>query len=429
MLESIQRKLLNLIMFCLLNTLMKDQIPNKEKEEKIQNKRIKKLMKAAYEVPFYRARFEQVGLKPSDFNCAKDLEKFPLLTKAELREWIEEESKDPKYKDYYLDTTSGSSGTPTKVLYSPVEKAYNMANWMRVLMKAGYNPYLGKTVSRLSAHSASAKQKNFFQNFGILRRDFINQYEDESTIIKNINEMKPDLLYMNKTELMRIALFASSHNLKVHNPKFFVPTGEMIDENARKLFRSVFGPGMIDSFGTAETGACMAKFPGSDEYRIHGDLFVVNLYDENGNCSNEGKLTVTPLYKLDVPLINYVVGDQATSREENGVKFITSLKGRSNDFIQHENGEVTTFFMIAPVIAHAEDILQFRLIQKSYDLLVLQAVWDESSKNDRNAIEDSLREQLVSRLKAPMNIEFNWVDVIQPDKNGKLRLIVNEMKD
>ena len=31
------------------------------------------------------------------------------------------------------------------------------------------------------------------------------------------------------------------------------------------------------------------------------------------------------------------------------------------------------------------------------------------------------------KLKQPMNISFEWKDVIPPDKNGKLRLIVNEM--
>ena len=31
-----------------------------------------------------------------------------------------------------------------------------------------------------------------------------------------------------------------------------------------------------------------------------------------------------------------------------------------NDFFRYETGEVTTFFEIAPIIAHCEDILQMR---------------------------------------------------------------------
>lgn len=47
---------------------------------KIQQKRVHELMKAAYEIPFYRARFEETGTTPDDYHCAEDLYKFPLLT-------------------------------------------------------------------------------------------------------------------------------------------------------------------------------------------------------------------------------------------------------------------------------------------------------------------------------------------------------------
>lgn len=428
MFEALERKLLNAILFIDLFRLEKNPYPDQKKEKKVQSRRLKKLMKKAYAIPFYRKRFDENGLTPEDFNCAEDLQKFPLLTKEELREWMDEECGKEKYKHYYLDTTSGSSGTPTKVLYSPKEKAFNMANWMRVLMKAGYNPYLGKTVSRLSAHSVSAGQKNLFQRMGILRREFVNQYEDEKTVIDSINEKKPDLLYMNKTELMRVALYSSQKHYPVYHPKFFVPTGEKTDENARKLFAEVFGPGMIDSFGTAETGACMVKLPGTSVYRIHNDLFAVNLYDENNRLADKGKLAVTPLYKTDIPLINYVVGDQAVAGREYGATVITEIQGRMNDFIQHENGEVTTFFMIAPIFAHCEEIVQMRLLQKAYDRIVIQAVLSAKTKKSRAEIEQDMISQLKGRLRQPMQIDFEWLPVIPPDKNGKLRLIVNEIE-
>lgn len=70
-----------------------------------------------------------------------------------LRAWMNEEAKNPKYDCWFHDTTSGSSGIPLMLLVSPKEKAYNMANWFRVMMCAGYNPFTGKTMSRKSAHS------------------------------------------------------------------------------------------------------------------------------------------------------------------------------------------------------------------------------------------------------------------------------------
>ena len=429
MFEAIDRKLLNAWVMLDLISLEKKQIPDPEKEKRIQNRRVQKLMKRAYEIPFYRKRFEEAGVSPNDFHRAEDFAKFPLLTKDDFRAWMAEECGKPQYAHYYLDTTSGSSGTPTRVLYSPREKAYNMANWLRVLMKAGYNPFVGKTVSRLClVTSTNGGKQNILQRMGILRRELVDQYAPEQEVIDSINALKPDMLYMNKTELMRVALYSKQHGCTLCHPKFFAPTGEMIDESSRKLLTDVFGDGLIDSFGTVETGACMAKYPGTSEYRIHSDLFVVNLYDDNNQLTNEGKLTVTPLYKLDIPLINYVVGDKAAARTENGVKYITAIQGRMSDFIRHENGEVTTFYMFSPIVSHCEGVMQLRVRQLSYHELVIEVVMDPDSSKTRKEIEDYLRKGLDGCLRSPMNISFHWMNVIPPDTNGKLRLIVNEMK-
>ena len=57
-----------------------------------QNRKIHELMKIAYEIPFYRERFEASGTTPDAFHNAQDLYKFPLLTKDEVREWMDGEA-------------------------------------------------------------------------------------------------------------------------------------------------------------------------------------------------------------------------------------------------------------------------------------------------------------------------------------------------
>ncbi len=426
---KVQKKLVNMYLFFDLFTMQR-KIPNDySKELKIQNKRVQKLVKKAYKIPFYKERFDKAGVKPSDIKTGDDLAKLPLLTKDELRAWMNEEVKKAKYKYWYQDTTSGSSGIPLMLLYSPKEKAYNMANWMRVMMKAGYNPFKGKTMSRKSAHSTSAAKETFFQKLGILRRGFVDQYNPENEVVNQINNYSPDFLYMNKSEFMRICLYCKKNNIELNKPKFYCPTGEKIDDTARKLFFEVLGDGIIDSYGTAETGAAMVRLFDSDEYVIHNDSFVVNVYDENSNPSTEGTIVVTPLYKTDIPLINYYIGDRGTCTVRNGVRFITSVQGRMNDFFKYDTGEVTTFFEIAPIIAHFDDILQIRFIQKKYDLIHIQCVKnDEASNKSFNEIEKELCNKLNEKFKHPFNYEFEWMNVIPPDANGKLRMIVCEVK-
>lgn len=429
MFEATQKKLVNVFLFFDL-AKMKRKIPQDfSGVKRIQSRRVRKLVKKAYKIPFYKERFDKAGVKPSDIRTAEDLAKLPLLTKDEIRAWMNEECKNPKYEHWFKDTTSGSSGVPLMVLLSPKEKAYMMANWFRVMMVAGYNPFLGKTMSRRSAHSVTGGYDTVMQRFGILRRGFVNQYASEEEIIKQVNEYKPDFLYMNKTEFMRLCLYCKQHNKKLWKPKFYVPTGEKIDDTARKLFGEILGPGIIDSYGTAETGACMIRLFDSKEYVVHNDSFVVNVYDDEDRLADNGKLVITPLYKTDLPLINYSIGDKATSEVRNGVRFVTSVQGRMNDFFCYDTGEVTTFFEIAPIIAHCNDVLQIRFIQESYEKIRVQCVHNTAeSELTTKEVEEHLTEALNNKFKHPFEIEYEWMDSIPPDKNGKLRMIVCNVK-
>ena len=429
MLDNLQKKLVNFYIFSDLQK-MKKRIPyNYPEVKKIQGKRIRTLMNKAYKIPFYRERFDKAGVKPEDIKTAEDLAKLPILYKSELREWMRELDKDPKYASWYHDTTSGSSGEPLMILLSPREKAYMMANWFRVMMTAGYNPFKGKTMSRKSAHSVSAGYDTALQRLGILRRGFLDQYSSEENMIKQVNEYKPDFLYMNKTELMRLCIYCNDHNSKIWRPKYFAPTGEKSDDIARNLFMKILGPGMIDSYGTAEAGACMVRLFDSREYVVHTDSFVVNMQDDEGNLSLDGNIVVTPLYKTDLPIINYSVGDKGTSEIRDGVRFVTSVQGRSNDFFRYESGEVTTFFEIAPIIAHMKDILQIRFIQESYDEITIQCVHNKKESDlTTDEIEAKLTAQLNEKFKHPFKISYVWMNDIPPEENGKLRMIVCKVK-
>lgn len=137
---------------------------------------------------------------------------------------------------------------------------------------------------------------------------------------------------MNKSEFMRICLYCKQNHVELEKPKFYCPTGEKIDDTARKLFAEILGPGIIDSYGTAETGAAMVRLFDNKEYTVHNDSFVVNIYDEKNRPAKEGNIVVTPLYKTDLPLINYAIGDRGTCEVRDGVRYITSVQGRMNDF-------------------------------------------------------------------------------------------------
>jgi len=57
-----------------------------EKLKKLQGERLKDLAKRAYEnVPFYKKKMDELGVKPSDINSIDDIVKLPFTTKDEMR--------------------------------------------------------------------------------------------------------------------------------------------------------------------------------------------------------------------------------------------------------------------------------------------------------------------------------------------------------
>lgn len=407
----------------------------------IQDKRVRQLMHVAYSIPFYRARFDESGTTPDDFNCADDLYKFPVLTKDDLRAWMDEEAEQhpEKYELWHVSPTSGSTGRPLRTLISPRDNAVAYtANWLRTMSLGGFNPFTGKTMSRPnSLHVVIDPNKGDspVQKLGILRRkymsDTILQRVDTQTLVDEINAYEPDYLYNHKNVLVRIAKYVKENDLVLWKPKFYTPISEMLDEPSRPLLADVFGPGLLEAYGMAETGACVVRVPGSEFYQVNNDSHVVNTYNRDlSGASDAGMAVITPLLKLDLPLINYASLDYMESFKQDGITFVSKIQGRMNDVIHHTNGGVTEWANISVVMNYTKEVISYRLVQNELSSVHLIMVRNpETPKEEEPAVTERVVKGLSDIFKDPgMSITTEWVDDIPSDPNGKLRVIVSNLK-
>ncbi len=430
---SFSKKMKNIMTFGYLMKLDKKIPQDLDKIKRKQDRNVHRLMKSAYDIPFYREKFESVGLTPDDFHSAEDLAKFPTTNRAEVRTWMEKIiAEDPEaYDKWEIFTTSGSSGDPLKFFQTARETACLNANWIRVLMFAGYKPFTGKMYSFKTSHRSLDEKKgdSWVQKLGILRRKVVPEDncvgEGIREIINDINEYKPDLLSFRRNCLVRMALFAQRNDLEIHRPDIFVPVSEMVDDMTRTILKETFGDGLMDAYGSSETGSCIVQVPGADRYYICNDTHVVNLYDDDGHLADEGKVVITTLLKRDFPFINYDIGDRATSVTEKGVRFITSIQGRVNDFVKHESGIDSSAYFLRKIPNGITGIAQFRYIQESYHDIHVQLVRDlKNNDHTQEEIEKYFLERVDSKYGDEFNITFEWLDVIPPDENGKMRCFV-----
>ncbi len=433
------RKLENVYALRDLTTLYNKPIRAKDYKRLVetQNKKIQALMQRAWEVPFYRSRFMASDTVPGDYQTAADLYKFPVLTKAELRQWMDTEAaaNPKKYEHWHVSPTSGSSGAPLRTLVSPQENAWMTANWLRVLSMPGYNPFTGKTMCRPnSLHGAVKERDSVVQRFGILRRkqmsDALKNRLTSEQLLQEINDYKPDYLYNHKNVLVRVAAYAKKNNVPCHQPKFYTPFGEMMDDASRELLTEVFGPGLVDAYGMSETGSCVVRLPDRDEYQVNSDTHVVNIYNADlSGPADDGPAVITPLFKTDLPIINYVSGDSMETYTKAGLRFVKRIKGRMNDVIHHKNGDVTEWGNVAVIMNYIKEVIQYRVIQEDYENITILMVRDPGVPEERQAeVEAIITEKLGAVLRHEFAFRFQWMEEIPSDANGKLRILVSKVQ-
>ena len=148
-------------------------------------------MKRAYEIPFYRKKFDVAGLKPKDIKNREDLVKFPILTKNEIKEWLTP-LVDSEKERMHIVSTSGSTGTPLKTIVSPRENAFLTANWLRIAVKNGVNPFTAKTLALKDPQIVAAGNESIIQKFGILRRKKLPFTAEPDYLVAEFNKYKPD---------------------------------------------------------------------------------------------------------------------------------------------------------------------------------------------------------------------------------------------
>lgn len=434
---NITKKMKNVYLLEYLMTLDKRFDGDPAKIKARQNEKIHKLMKRAWNIPIYRKKFEESGTTPDDYHCSEDLEKFPTLSKPELRLWMQEEwDNHPEIHDKInVHATSGSSGVPLKMLYTIREQACSDANWIRALSAAGYKPLRGKMYSFQTSHRdpSDKSRDSFIQALGLMRRKVVSEDycvgDGIADTIRDINAYEPDLVCFRRNCLVRIVAYAEKHNMPLWKPKLYVPISEMVDDVTRNLLTSTLGPGLIDAYGLSEMGSFAYKMPGKDFFYVANDIAVVNVLDDNDKLADDGRIIITSLYKETYPLINYETRDMGKSYVKDGLRYLTTIEGRMNDLIKHENGVESSALMLMRIANKTVGLSQFRFIEESFHDMKIQLVPDP---NNTSMSHEQIENHFITEVKKLYGTEFDihieWLDVLPPDETGKQRCFVCKVK-
>ena len=413
-------------------------VPKKELEVQ-QLEKLKIMLDHAYNnVPFYRKKFDEAGVKPEDLVVLRDLCRFPITTKQELRDDFPQGVSAitiPK-KRFILNSTSGSTGMPFRFFMDKKASSAKFASFL--LFNSWFGIELGDRILQISAHHNTSLYEKVI-NKVVLRKKHISIHDIKKEkiiyIVDEINKYKPALIESYASGLLLLAKYMREQNISfTFRPKLVITTSEELSEPNRKFAESVFGFNIIQRYGSKEFCGHLAQECREQKgMHLNTDLAYVEFVDNDRNpCPKgiTGSVLVTDLNNFAMPFIRYNIGDLGKYVEECKCrrKFpLIEIEGRAIDIILSKKGEEISIREVSSLFLHEYPsyILQFQCVQKKFGDLAIKIV---PSSNFNKKISNKLKND-INELLPCFNIKLKLVDEIPPEKNGKRKILISEIID
>ncbi len=289
------------------------------KLEEIQNARLAETIKRVYEnVPFYRQKFDEMGISPSDINSVHDIKKLPFTTKKDLRNnypfGMFAVKKDAIVR---IHSSSGTTGKPTVVGYTKSDLDIWNEVMARVFTMAGvtaedtaHNAYgYGLFTGGLGIHSGAEtvgatvvpSSGGFTDRQVMLLRDF------EATVL-----MSTPTFALHMAEAARKEGYDPKKDFALKCGIFGAePTSEGLKEEVARVWGIHYCEiyGLSEVIGPGVASSCKE----SKELHLFEDHFYPEIIDpktlEVLPEGEKGELVITSLTKQAFPIIRYRTGD------------------------------------------------------------------------------------------------------------------------
>lgn len=365
-----------------------------EELKKLQLERLQTTVKHCMNSPFYKKRFEEIGLKPEDIKSLDDIRKIPFTTKQDLRDTYPFGiASVPLRQCVRLHSSSGTTGNPTVILHTQKdldEWANQVARnlWMVGLRpddvfqnSSGYGMFTGglgfqygaEKLGMLTVPAAagnSLRQIKFIKDFGTTAIHAVPSYVTRLYEVMQQEGVDP----RKDTKLKVLAIGAEPHS-----------------EEQRKRIENMMGVKAYNSFGMSEMCGPGVGFECQEQNGLHfwEDYYIVEIVNpdtlEPVPDGEIGELVLTTLCREAMPLLRYRTRDltrvlgRTCPCGRNHIR-LDRMRGRSDDMI------VLRGVNIFPI--QIEKILmQFKELASNY---LITLTTDED--NDNMTVEVELEE-------------------------------------
>ncbi len=389
-------------------------------------------MRHAYgNVPYYTELFTKAGIKPEDIDGAGDLRLIPVTGKASLQKQQPERilAKGMDIARTLRDVTSGSTGIPLKVFFTRGDYLIRSLVFIRTFMAGGYR--LTDRQAIVCDTRFAASRTHWYQKLGVLRKGYIPVHLELDRQIEMLREYRPGHIHGYPKSLALIAEEILRRGIKDISPRVLHTGAELVSGKERSLINTAFSVDMLDTYATIESGLLAWECPAHRGYHINMDCTVLELITDGrpARPGERARAVVTNLHSFAMPIIRYELGDVCMPSGavcSCGCQFplMGIVEGRVDDMVRTPTGRMVSPNSITNALEAVDGIRQFRIIQKTADILLVVAVPGGGFSKDTPAAIRSVLGELVGKQ---MRIDVSMADEIPREPTGKIRAVISEI--
>ena len=419
----------------------KIEIARREEIEKVQLKRLKDTLNRVYALsPFYKKKFDEIGITPSDIKTLDDIKKLPFTKKQDLRDHYPFGLFTvPMDQIVRIHSSSGTTGKPTVVGYTVSDMDVWNEVMARVYTMAGvdandiiHNAYgYGLFTGGLGFHEAAQKigatvvpaSGGFTDRQLMLMRDF------GATVLA----CTPSFAL----HLAEIAKKSGPDYKDEYKLKCGIFGAEPVSQGLKEEVSNAWGIEYYETYGLSEiigpgvSSSC--KY--SKLLHINEDHFYPEIIDpKTGEVLGEGErgeLVITTLTKQALPIIRYRTGDITSLTYEpckcgRTTVRMESVVGRADDMLI-VNGVNVYPSQVEHIIADTDGLtLNYQIIadKKGYlDKLEIIIEVDENNVLNIEEIKKNLEHSLLNNLYINTLVELVEPGTIERSMGKAVRVI------
>ena len=399
-------------------------------------------------IPFYRKRLKAAGFNPGKKVSDELWGRIPILTRRDIQDVGDELTHAPVPQDHgdtFVIRTSGSTGTPVKVVKTDLCQSFFNAVGLRHHLWhprdfSGVHCAIRDAEAIIGWDNIDDAKYPHGKNWDHWGGNIVfptgkaamlyihTPIEDQ---VKWIKRKNPSVLLTFPSNLREIVRYCAQEGITFENLKSIDTISEVITQDLRDEVREVLDLKITDMYSAAEIGYMALQCPEFEHYHIQSEIAHVEILDENDRpCEpgQTGRVVVTPLHNMATPLIRYEVGDYAEVGPPcpcgRGLPVINQIFGRVRNMLRYPNGTQVWPNFGWEDFHIADSVQRFQVIQKTLEKIEVRLV---SRRPLTGHDEGIIRQRLWKTLEHQFEVEFTYHDTLERTRSGKFEDFKSEV--